>query len=90
MTDIVLEDTAWGTAIALLSLLALVLTVVVIVAARRPVYFRMALRNAFRRPSQTRSAPSNRSACANSSRAKKDCGSNIFPGSKLNTRYDKK
>jgi putative ABC transport system permease protein len=53
MTEIVLEDTAWDMAIFLLALLILVLAVVAIVAARRPVYFRMALRNAFRRPSQT-------------------------------------
>ena len=53
MTEIILEDTNWSTATLLLGILVLVLAVVAIMAARRPVYLRLALRNAFRRPSQT-------------------------------------
>jgi putative ABC transport system permease protein len=53
MTEIVLADTSWDAALIVMGVLAVVLIIVAIVAARSPIFFRMALRNAFRRPSQT-------------------------------------
>ena len=51
--EIVLDDPAWGTAVALLYVLLAVLGAIAVAAAARPVYLRMAMRNAARRPSQT-------------------------------------
>ena len=51
--EIVLDDPAWGAAVALLYVLLAVLGAIAFAAAVRPVYLRMAMRNATRRPSQT-------------------------------------
>lgn len=51
--EIVLDDPAWGTAVALLGVLLAVLGAIAVAAATRPVYLRMAMRNAARRPTQT-------------------------------------
>ncbi len=53
MAQFVLDDPNWGIALWILGAMLVVLLIVAIFAARKPVFLRMALRNAFRRPSQT-------------------------------------
>jgi putative ABC transport system permease protein len=52
-SDVVLPDPDWGTALLFFYLVLIILGVVAVMAARRPVLFKMGLRNAARRPSQT-------------------------------------
>ncbi len=53
MAEFILEDPAWGTALFLAAMVVIILAVVAVLAVQRPVFFRMSLRNAFRRRSQT-------------------------------------
>ena len=53
MAEFVLEDPSWGTALFLAAVVVVILAIVAALAVQRPVFFRMSLRNAFRRRSQT-------------------------------------
>jgi len=53
VAEFVLEDPSWGTALFLAAVVVVILAIVAALAVQRPVFFRMSLRNAFRRRSQT-------------------------------------
>lgn len=53
MAEFVLEDPSWGTALFLAAVVVVILAIIAALAVQRPVFFRMSLRNAFRRRSQT-------------------------------------
>ena len=53
MAEFILEDPAWGTAMILAVIVIAILAIVAVMAVQRPVFFKMSLRNAFRRRSQT-------------------------------------
>ena len=53
MADFILEDPNWGMALFLAAIVMTILAAVAVLAVNKPVFFRMSLRNAFRRRSQT-------------------------------------
>ena len=53
MADFILEDPNWGMALFLAAIVITILAAVAVLAVHKPVFFRMSLRNAFRRRSQT-------------------------------------
>ena len=53
MAEFILEDPNWGMALFLAAIVITILAAVAVLAVHKPVFFRMSLRNAFRRRSQT-------------------------------------
>jgi putative ABC transport system permease protein len=53
MADFILEDPNWGMALFMATIIITILAVFAVLAVQKPVFFRMSLRNAFRRRSQT-------------------------------------
>jgi putative ABC transport system permease protein len=53
MAEFILDDPNWGTALVLSAIVITILAVVAVLAIQKPVFFRMSMRNAFRRRSQT-------------------------------------
>ncbi|MCK4969352.1 MAG: FtsX-like permease family protein, partial [Thermoplasmata archaeon] len=53
MAEFILDDPSWGTALFLAMIVIAILGVIAVLAVRKPVFFKMSLRNAFRRRSQT-------------------------------------
>ena len=53
MAEFILDDPSWGVALFLAMIVIAILGIIAVLAIRKPVFFRMSLRNAFRRRSQT-------------------------------------
>ena len=53
MAEFILDDPFWGTALFLAIIVIAILGVIAVLAVSKPVFFKMSLRNAFRRRSQT-------------------------------------